>query len=261
METHKKDFLTAEFKNKVKPGSNGKHHTHTRSLLDDDVTRPQVKKQKASFDDLGVGSKPRIVFNDEDPPSKRKKGVGPKRRSTQKPIVKKEPPVHSLTDKGIGGDGSKEAMHETLSALTEEAGAKPQQFLRCWQAPLDRFADKIDLIDRVLMPYFHEWCHSENEKTEYNRKVIDGLKYTYVNLQTILDQLPELGLGMEALKKRIAKLVKAGILKKKTLPANSRHRGSRSYFRVSDEVESVVTSIEEAIKKEIERRKRDEIDD
>ena len=92
----------------------------------------------------------------------------------------------------------------------------------------------VDMTDVLLMDYIQK-ALSQPSMIKTN---IDEQPYVWLNHSKILDDLPILNIKESMLKKRIANLIEIGLIKSITV-ANTKGRGSRSYYTVTEQFEQL----------------------
>ena len=92
----------------------------------------------------------------------------------------------------------------------------------------------VDMTDVLLMDYIQKSL-SQPSMTKTN---IDEQPYVWLSHAKILEDLPILNIKESMLKKRIANLIEIGLIKSVTV-ANTKGRGSRSYYTITEQFEQL----------------------
>lgn len=92
----------------------------------------------------------------------------------------------------------------------------------------------IDMVDVLLMDYIQRAL----SQPSMIKTTVDDQPYVWLHHSKILEDLPIINIKESMLKKRIAKLVEAELIKSITV-ANSSGRGSRAYYTITNQFESL----------------------
>jgi DNA-binding MarR family transcriptional regulator len=93
----------------------------------------------------------------------------------------------------------------------------------------------LDIIDAAILDFLIYYCNSKNPKIESHRITHDNERWTWLRIETILEDMPLLGIkDKSAIAKRVKKIEEAGFIR------TYRENNIRQYYSLTKKVDELI---------------------